>query len=1039
MPRKSKTPCEDDRITQFSTIKVRLYPDTTQAKLFEKTFGCCRYIWNQMLSDQQRFYAETGAHFIPTPAKYKNGAPFLKEVDNQALIQEHNKLSQAFRVFFKSPESFGYPNFKRKKDDRDSFTACNHVFESGPTIYTTRDGIRMTKAGIVRAKFHRRPQAWWKLKRITVEKTRTGKYYCYILYEHTAKPAEPVVPTPETTIALKYSMRHFYVADNGVKADPPRWLKQSQEKLARIQKKLNRMEPGSRNYQEAVQKYRLLHERVANQRRDFLHKESSRIANGWDAVCMRADEMQNLSKITTRGNVMESGFGTFREMLRYKLERQGKPLILVDRLNLQKEVSALKDEINRIADSANFNGIKLLDGELDGGGASTRAQITLPDVGRPIGDATVLKDGGVTPGETVFDVQLDTLAVNAKAGDKLTVQIGEDEFELTLEEKQYSARDLATALKDAFDAGAKTIDGQAFEATVNGTSVNFKQVNKPTSADDTVSAMMDVKISFEAAAGDGPVVLAAGDGGADAGTPAAIEGTAKSDIAVGAKKLDASGLDTDKILAALNGKTIADGTKVTIEKNADDKLELKVGNEVIGTSDEVVDSNSTSFTIKSADGNTTFGTITADSAPATADFTAALETGLSYKAAVEGTDPGPDAPGGDGDGEETPEVETVASSKLSVNGIDLADKTVTLTTQNLTDIGDEFAKLGSNTGKILISGEVEVDLSKVTDGLTGGTSKVEDLAKNMLEAAKAGADAWNKANPDKDYTTAADRIKQAGIGMSNMDNSAFTIGNENDTGKLTIDEAAGQTVYTSELYTKDGFEALFSANSVSPKTGNGLTLQIGDTSDTYNQLKVSVGDMHTTALGIEGVDISNQAGASKAIQTIKDAINRVSSVRGDLGAVQNRLEHTQNNLSVTENIQDAESTIRDTDVAEEMMSYVKNNILVQSAQAMLAQANQLPQGDDPSIPQETPGSVSTTPAEKPTEPTPPANEQAATLYIGTKAGGFAEYPITYEGELTAEKLIQGIADLTGWDLTLAEEITSGKGAEIPCRLSFLFF
>ena len=157
MPRKSKTPCEDGRITQFSTIKVRLYPDAAQALLFERTFGCCRYIWNQMLSDQQRFYAETGAHFIPTPAKYKNGAPFLKEVDDQALIQEHNKLSQAFRVFFKNPESFGYPNFKRKKDDRDSFTACNHVFGSGPTIYTTRDGIRMTKAGIVRAKFHRRP------------------------------------------------------------------------------------------------------------------------------------------------------------------------------------------------------------------------------------------------------------------------------------------------------------------------------------------------------------------------------------------------------------------------------------------------------------------------------------------------------------------------------------------------------------------------------------------------------------------------------------------------------------------------------------------------------------------------------------------------------------------------------------------------------------------------------------------------------------------------------------------------------------------
>ncbi len=128
-------------------------------------------------------------------------------------------------------------------------------------------------------------------------------------------------------------------------------------------------------------------------------------------------------------------------------------------------------------------------------------------------------------------------------------------------------------------------------------------------------------------------------------------------------------------------------------------------------------------------------------------------------------------------------------------------------------------------------------------------------------------------------------------------------------------------------------------------SGKALTLQIGDTADPFNQMDVKVGDMHTDALGITGVDISNQDGAAAAIQVIKDAINQVSSVRGDLGAVQNRLEHTQKNLSVmAENIQDAESTIRDTDVAEEMMSYTKNNILIQSAQAMLAQANAVPQG-----------------------------------------------------------------------------------------------
>ncbi len=127
--------------------------------------------------------------------------------------------------------------------------------------------------------------------------------------------------------------------------------------------------------------------------------------------------------------------------------------------------------------------------------------------------------------------------------------------------------------------------------------------------------------------------------------------------------------------------------------------------------------------------------------------------------------------------------------------------------------------------------------------------------------------------------------------------------------------------------------------------GGGLQLQIGDTSDDFNQLNVIVGDLHAKAIGVAGVDISSIDGATAAIDDIKNAINTVSSIRGKLGATQNRLEHTANNLSVmTENIQDAESTIRDTDVADEMMAYTKNNILIQSAQAMLAQANSVPQG-----------------------------------------------------------------------------------------------
>ena len=137
------------------------------------------------------------------------------------------------------------------------------------------------------------------------------------------------------------------------------------------------------------------------------------------------------------------------------------------------------------------------------------------------------------------------------------------------------------------------------------------------------------------------------------------------------------------------------------------------------------------------------------------------------------------------------------------------------------------------------------------------------------------------------------------------------------------------------------FDGSVSAASVA------ITLQIGDTSESFNVLSFTLGNMDAACLGIGEVSvaITNAVSAGAAISLIKAAINKVSTVRGQLGAYQNRLDHTINNLSVmTENIQDAESTIRDTDVADEMMAYTKNNILIQSAQAMLAQANQVPQG-----------------------------------------------------------------------------------------------
>ena len=320
---------EKGKLLQNTAIKVRLYPTETQKELLDKTFGCCRYIWNRILADQEEFYAATGVHYLPTPARYKKEAPFLKEVDSIALATVHQNLRQAFQNFFSNPDSYGHPVYKRKKDNKNSYT----VFPSSKAanVYLTRDGIRLPKVELIKAKFHRRPLHWWKLKSVTVSRSPSGKYYASLLYECPVREPEVILPTPQNTLGLNYSMSHFYVDSDGCMADLPQWLKESQKKLGEMQRKLSRMERGSRNYEKQLQKIRLLHEHIANQRKDFLHKESRRIANAYDAVCVRDSDLKEMSQKIKLGNVMDSGFGMFRICLAYKLERMGKAFMVVDK------------------------------------------------------------------------------------------------------------------------------------------------------------------------------------------------------------------------------------------------------------------------------------------------------------------------------------------------------------------------------------------------------------------------------------------------------------------------------------------------------------------------------------------------------------------------------------------------------------------------------------------------------------------------------------------------------------------------------------
>ena len=298
---------------------------------------------------------------------------------------------------------------------------------------------------------------------------------------------------------------------------------------------------------------------------------------------------------------------------------------------------------------------------------------------------------------------------------------------------------------------------------------------------------------------------------------------------------------------------------------------------------------------------------------------------------------------------------------MKVEYLDASGKSHTVEvkyTGNATDAKSNAAEMYKG---LSANGELSgaFDIKDNADGTFTFTSKVTGEKGAKLISVATGdkplaTDVKVKAGTNETVeATAADILKGDSLTLNgktykfvaNAEEAAKT---EGATAVLVGADAAASAANLNKALAGSGVEVALNAGKLTftaAKDGSPLKLQIGDTADEFNQLSVSVGDMHAESLGIGDLSIASQEGAAKAIDKIKAAINTVSSTRGDLGAIQNRLEHTQNNLSVmTENIQDAESTIRDTDVADEMMAYTKNNILVQSAQAMLAQANQVPQG-----------------------------------------------------------------------------------------------
>jgi putative transposase len=314
--------------------RYRLYPNAEQATLINKTFGCVRFIYNQMLANRKTIYEQykndkevLKQQRYSLPADYKKEFEWLKEVDSLALANAQLNLNTAYKNFFRD-KSVGFPSFKRKHRDRLSYTTNN---QKGSIRLIDSKNIRLPKLKDVRIKLHRQLPPNSIIKSATLSQTPTGKYYIAILVKFEAK-IEPITPTVETTLGLDYSSKSLVVNSEASSADYPRFYRKAEAKLQKAQRKLSKRLKGGKNRSKQRRKVAKLHEKVANQRKDFLHKLSRQITNAYTAVAIEDLNMRNIAQcLKLAKSTNDNGFGMLKTFLGYKLAEQGKQLVTIDK------------------------------------------------------------------------------------------------------------------------------------------------------------------------------------------------------------------------------------------------------------------------------------------------------------------------------------------------------------------------------------------------------------------------------------------------------------------------------------------------------------------------------------------------------------------------------------------------------------------------------------------------------------------------------------------------------------------------------------
>lgn len=314
----------------YKGYEYRIYPNKTQQKLLDKTFGCCRYVYNYFLARRIEYHEKEGKYINSFALSkeltaLKKSLLWLNDVDSQALQQELRHQDNAFERFFKAKK--GFPKFKCKHSHRYSYTTILNV-----SLDIENHKIKLPKIGKVDLKLDRIPQG--QIKSVTVKQVPSGKYFVSltVLEEDNYLPKEEI--KEETTIGIDLGLKDFAILSDGRKIANPRYLKNNLKKLAKLQRRLSKKQKGSSNRNKARIKVARQHEKISNMRKDFLHKLTYQLTheNQVSTICVEDLAVNNMIKNHKLArSISDVSWSNFRTLLEYKCDLYGKNLLVIGR------------------------------------------------------------------------------------------------------------------------------------------------------------------------------------------------------------------------------------------------------------------------------------------------------------------------------------------------------------------------------------------------------------------------------------------------------------------------------------------------------------------------------------------------------------------------------------------------------------------------------------------------------------------------------------------------------------------------------------